>query len=355
MSERTSIKSNKTDRPNKTKVKNNPIISESTLKRKTDKTSEKNKNKVAVEAGGSIKELNSDTDKSSHNSWKATEISIPNEDKKINLKSISVPEKNKNKYQAEAVEKEGSKKKQKIGCRTKAIFTNEQTQKNLSSGDSITGTFESKKDFTKGKIPKIKGETKEKSLKLENKQKIFKLEDDKRVLLVKEKFSKNKSTKRSAYEKCENSNSSIPADKTDEESSEKISEPTEERKLNFDKEINQTDFDGDTKDTLTKIMTQSPDLEYEVYTNHSTEKYHMTSILNGVPESNKIKLEINDDLTVDEMKKRINFLLAITAIVQILITFPLIIAIITSLPRIPTIYQPRIPVEAKRTSKLKRA
>ena len=43
MSERTSIKSNKTDRP-KTKVKNDPIISESTLKRKTDKTSEKNKN-----------------------------------------------------------------------------------------------------------------------------------------------------------------------------------------------------------------------------------------------------------------------------------------------------------------------
>ena len=177
MSERTSIKSNKTDRPNKTKVKNDPIISESTLKRKTDKTSEKNKNKVAVEAGGSIKELNSDTDKSSHNSWKATEISIPNENKKINLKSISVPEKNKNKYQAEAVEKEGSKKKQKIGCRTKAIFTNEQAQKNLSSGDSITRTLESKMGFTKEKIPKIKGETKGKSLKLENEQKIFKLED----------------------------------------------------------------------------------------------------------------------------------------------------------------------------------
>ena len=53
------------------------------------------------------------------------------------------------------------------------------------------------------------------------------------------------------------------------------------------------------------------------------------------------------------MKERINFLLAITAIVLILVIFPLIIAIITSLPRIPTIFQPQIPVEANRTSKLK--
>ena len=69
MSERTSIKSNKTDRP-KTKVKNDPIISESTLKRKTGKTSERNKNKAAVEAEKcSMKELNSDTDKSSHNTF----------------------------------------------------------------------------------------------------------------------------------------------------------------------------------------------------------------------------------------------------------------------------------------------
>ena len=53
------------------------------------------------------------------------------------------------------------------------------------------------------------------------------------------------------------------------------------------------------------------------------------------------------------MEERINFLLGITAIVQILIVFLLTIAIITSLPRIPTIFQPRIPVEANRTSKLK--
>ena len=82
MSERTSIKSNKTDRP-KTKVKNDPIISESTLKRKTGKTSERNKNKAAVEAEkDSIKELNSDGGKSNHNTLKATKISIPNENKK---------------------------------------------------------------------------------------------------------------------------------------------------------------------------------------------------------------------------------------------------------------------------------
>ena len=65
-------------------------------------------------------------------------------------------------------------------CRTNAIFTNEQAQKNLSSGDIITRTLESKKGFTKEKIPKIKGETKGKSLKLENEQKIFKLEYDKK-------------------------------------------------------------------------------------------------------------------------------------------------------------------------------
>ena len=168
-----------------------------------------------------------------------------------------------NKYQAEAVEKEGSKKKQKIGCRTKAIFTNEQAQKNLSSGDSITRTLESKKEFTKEKIPKIKGKTKGKSLKLENEQKIFKLEDEKKEIHVKDKFSNNKSTKRFAYEKHEKSNSIVPVDKIDKESREKICEPTEEKKLNFDKETNQTDFNMDTKDILSKIMTQSTDLEYD--------------------------------------------------------------------------------------------
>ena len=75
--------------------------------------------------------MNLDTDKSIHNTLKATEISIPNKKKNINLKSISVPEKNMNKYQGEAVEKDGSKKKQNIDCGTKAIFTNEQAQKNL--------------------------------------------------------------------------------------------------------------------------------------------------------------------------------------------------------------------------------
>ena len=42
--------------------------------------------------------------------------------------------------------------------------------------------------------------------------------------------------------------------KDDSKSKEKISEPIEEMKLNFDKEINQTDFDLDTKDILPKII-----------------------------------------------------------------------------------------------------
>ena len=70
---------------------------------------------------------------------KATDISIPNESKILDLKSTTVPEKNTNKYHAAAVESKSSKEKQNNGCRTKAIFTNEQAQKKLSSsGDSIT-------------------------------------------------------------------------------------------------------------------------------------------------------------------------------------------------------------------------
>ena len=85
----------------------------------------------------------------------------------------------------------------------------------------------------------------------------------------------------------------VPVDKIDKESREKICEPTEERKLNFDKETNQTDFNMDTKDILSKIMTQSTDLEYEVYTKHSTENYKMSSIskVSVVPENKEIKLD----------------------------------------------------------------
>ena len=64
----------------------------------------------------------------------------------------------------------------------------------------------------------------------------------KKYVHVKEKFSNNKSTKRSAYEKHENSNSVVPMDKIDKEFREKISEQTEERQLKFDKETNQTSF-----------------------------------------------------------------------------------------------------------------
>ena len=102
-------------------------------------------------------------------------------------------------------------------------------------------------------------------------------------------------------------------------------------------------------------MTQSTDLEYEVYTKHSIENYKMSSISNVsvVPENKEIKLEFDDNLTVDEMAERINNLLVISASVLIIIKFSLIVGIINSLPRIPRIVQPRIPVEANRTSKLK--
>ena len=155
-------RTNKPKRTNKIKVKNDPIIAEATLNPKEDKKSEKNKNKFAVVAEkGSNKESNSTTDKSNCNTLKATEISIPNESKILDLKSITVPEKNTNKYHAAAVETKSSKEKQNNGCRTKAIFTNEQAQKKLSSsGDSITNTLESNQDVTNEKKPKTKSGTK---------------------------------------------------------------------------------------------------------------------------------------------------------------------------------------------------
>jgi hypothetical protein len=103
-----------------------------------------------------------------------------------------------NKYQAAAVKKGGSKEKQNNGCRTTAIFTNEQAQKKLSSGISNTSILDSKKDFTKAKIPKTKIETKGKLSKLQKEQKIFKLEDDKKAVEVNEKFCNNKSKNNSA-------------------------------------------------------------------------------------------------------------------------------------------------------------
>ena len=74
MSERTLIKTNKPERSiNKTKVKNQPIISETTLKPKADKESEKNRNNVAVVAEkGSIIESNLTTDKIDSKTSKAT-------------------------------------------------------------------------------------------------------------------------------------------------------------------------------------------------------------------------------------------------------------------------------------------
>ena len=273
---------NKPKRTNKIKVKNDPIIAEATLNPKEDKKSEKNKNKFAVVAEkGSNKEFNSTTDKSNCNTLKATEISIPNESKILDLKSITVPEKNTNKYHAAAVETKSSKEKQNNGCRTKAIFTNEQAQKKLSSsGDSITNTLESKEDVTNEKKPKTKSGTKGKSSKLQNEEKVFKyiLEEDKKALKVKEKFYGSKRRNNSAYAKRKKSII-----------------------YNFD----------------------------------------------------ELRMVFDENLTMDEMKERINLILTVTAIVEILSIFILLIVVETSLPRIPTIVQPRMSVEAKRTSKLK--
>ena len=273
-------RTNKPKRTNRIKFKNDPIIAEATLNPKEDKKSEKNKNKFAVVAEkGSNKESNSTTDKSNCNTLKATEISIPNESKILDLKSTTVPEKNTNKYHAAAVETKSSKEKQNNGCRTKAIFTNEQAQKKLSSsGDSITNTLESKEDVTNEKKPKTKSGTKGKSSKLQNEENVFKLEDDKKALKVKEKFCGSKRRNNSAYAKRKNS---------------KI--------YNFD----------------------------------------------------ELRMVFDENLTMDEMKERINSILTITAIAEILTIFILIIVIIAFLPRIPTIVQPRMSVEAKRTSKLK--
>ena len=263
-------RTNKPKRTTKIKVKNDPMIAEATLNPKENKKSEKNKNKFAVVA-----------EKRNCNTLKATDISIPNESKILDLKSTTVPEKNTNKYHAAAVETKSSKEKQNNGCRTKAIFTNEQAQKKLgSSGDSITNTLESKEDVANEKKPKTKSGTKGKSSKLQNEEKVFKyiLEEDKKALKVKEKFCGTKRTNHSAYAKRKNSII-----------------------YNFD----------------------------------------------------ELRMVFDENLTMDEMKERINSILTVTAIVEILTIFILIIVIIAFLPRIPTIVQPRMSVEAKRTSKLK--
>ena len=61
---------------------------------------------------------------------KTTEISISNESEKLELKDISVPEKNMNTYFEAAVEKEGTKKVKNNDCQNTAIFTNEQAGNN---------------------------------------------------------------------------------------------------------------------------------------------------------------------------------------------------------------------------------
>ena len=108
----------------------------------------------------------------------------------------------------------------------------------------------------------------------------------------------------------------------------------------------------ETKTTSPKINV-SDDFEYDFYKIKSVDSYKVSSNSNSsiVPKKD-LKLEFVDTLTRGEIEERINLILAIlAAIVQILIILPLFVGIITSLPGIPTVVQPRIPVERNRTSK----
>ena len=105
----------------------------------------------------------------------------------------------------------------------------------------------------------------------------------------------------------------------------------------------------------THVKTNNPNSTTDKSDCNTLKAMEISSISNKsiVPENDKLKLYFDDNLTMDEMKERINSLLAISAIVESLIVFSLIIVIITSLPIIPTIVQPRMSVEVKKTSKLK--
>ena len=97
------------------------------------------------------------------------------------------------------------------------------------------------------------------------------------------------------------------------------------------------------------------DFEYDFYKIKPIGSNKISTVSNGsIEPENNLKLDFVDTLTRDEMEDRINIILAIlAAIVQILIILPLIVGIISSLPGIPRVVQPRIPVEENRTSTLK--
>ena len=276
-------------------------------------------------------------------SIKATEISIPNKSEKLELKCIPTLE--------AAVKKEGSKKVQNNDCRNVAIFTNEHAQNNLSSGDTITTALESKKDVTKENIQKIKDGTKQKTSKLSNKQNTFTLEDDKEAQ-SKKKVCIGKNTTRNSVE--EEIHHSILS-RLDFSKVKNVNQSTKENKIDFDQEINERDLNGDIENKSPKKFSLNG-FEYDFYKIKPIGSNKISTVSNGSIEPEKnLKLDFVDTLTRDEMEERINIILAIlAAFLQILIILPLIVGIISSLPGIPRVVQPRIPVEGNRTSKLKK-
>ena len=281
---------------------------------------------------------------------KTTEISIPNESEKHELKNISVPEKNMNTYFEAAVEKEGLKKLQNNDCQNTATFTNEQAGNNLSSDDTITTALESKKDVTKENIQEIKDGTNKKSSKLPNEQNTMKLKDNRKAQ------SKNKicigknTTRKSVKEEIQHSTLS----RLDFSKVKNVGKSTKEKKIDFYKEINEKDLNWDMENKSPKNVSLNG-FEYDFYKIKPIGSNKISTISNSsIEPENNFKLDFVDTLTRDEMEERINIILSILAfLVQILMILPLIIGIISSLPGIPRVVQPRIPVEGNRTSKLK--
>ena len=292
---------------------------------------------VAIADNGSNKGSNLDYDK---HKLKATKISIPKKSEKLELKYIPAPEKNLATCVEAAVKKEGLKKVKNNDCQNAAIFTNEHARNNLSSGDTITTALESKKDVTKENIQKILDGTKQTSSKLSNEQNTFTLKDDKKAQ-SKTKICIGKNTTRNSVE---------------EEIQRSILTRLDFSKIeNVDKKRKLILF----KKSMKIMENKSPKnvslngFEYDFYKIKRSNK--ISPISNESIESeNNLKLDFVDTLTRDEMEERINIILAIlAAIVQLLIILPLIVGIINSLPRIPRVVQPRIPVEENRTGKLK--
>ena len=130
-------------------------------------------------------------------------------------------------------------------------------------------------------------------------------------------------------------------------------------KLYFDDNLTVDEMKERVKKTnmseRTYVKTNNPNSTTDKSDCNTLKPMEISSISNKsiVPENDKFKLYFDDNLTMDEMEERINSLLGITAIVESLIVFSLIIVIITSLPIIPTIVQPRMSVDVKKTSKLK--